>query len=110
MKVKIENYYEDGHHCSTEIELPEPPAGTTVDGLDESNWDGNQRGTGIVWSSWWQENVRSHTGCGHGQPKEVRKETASGIVVRVRSLDSGYFAEIVEAADPQLVGAEWEWC
>lgn len=98
MKVKIRNIYTDGHESEKVIELPEPPADTTVELLGFPSWKGNERlaSPHPLADNWWWENVYPHTGDGHGAANP--------------RLGAGYFVEIIEAADPQLVGADWEWC
>lgn len=94
--VKIENYYEDGHESTHEVELdgPECPGhpadeygpagvetfcdGTCLNGLDD----------------WWDEVVWPETGDGHGKDND---------------LGTCFVGTIVKSNVRELVGKTYEW-
>lgn len=107
MKILVENSYTDGHESEDTVEVPDPPAGTTPDQLDEEIWNQEDGKPVILTSdeiasdqysreSFWTEFVFEHTGDGHG-------DGSNG------DLGSCYIATITEAIDPALVGASCEW-
>jgi len=85
MKIRIENYYLDGHECESTLELPDEP---TAAEIEEEGGD------------WWAEYVYNDTGCGHGAPEN----TPSG-----RTMPATYTATVTEADNPALIGQSYEW-
>jgi len=77
--VQIESVYSDGHSSTRKVKLPPPALPLREETL----------------TSWWEEVVYPETGDGHGE--------------RSPDLGFGYFAHVVDADDPGLIGLANEW-
>lgn len=82
MKIKVENSYSDGHESTIEYTVPDMDLPQRDSYTDSEVWIED------VW-----DHLYRYTGDGHGKDS---------------SLGWFYGIDILEAADPELVGLHWE--